>query len=121
MNRDHVLQVLDTIYEKIFNKGQANLYPDFVSGPYIQHNPLFPDGLDGILGYIKQAGRIPCEVKRIAIDGDLAFVHVRYRLLHHSVRSATPTLSQRCQVSRTLTPKSTVSACTTWKVVPAPR
>ncbi|KAE8754133.1 hypothetical protein FSO04_41330 [Paraburkholderia madseniana] len=78
MNRDHVLQVLDTIYEKIFNKGQANLYPDFVSGPYIQHNPLFPDGLDGILGYIKQAGRIPCEVKRIAIDGDLAFVHVRY-------------------------------------------
>jgi predicted SnoaL-like aldol condensation-catalyzing enzyme len=78
MNRDHVLQVLDTIYEKIFNKGQANLYPDFVSGPYIQHNPLFPDGLDVILGYIKQAGRIPCEVKRIAIDGDLAFVHVRY-------------------------------------------
>ena len=30
------------------------------------------------MGYIKQAGRIPCEVKRIAIDGDLAFVHVRY-------------------------------------------
>ena len=39
---------------------------------------LFPNGLDGIMGYIKQAGRIPCEVKRIAIDGDLAFVHVRY-------------------------------------------
>ena len=33
---------------------------------------------DGIMGYIKQAGHIPCEVKRIAIDGDLAFVHVRY-------------------------------------------
>jgi len=30
------------------------------------------------VGYIKQAGRIPCEVKRVAIDGDLAFVHVRY-------------------------------------------
>ncbi|QBQ99484.1 nuclear transport factor 2 family protein [Paraburkholderia pallida] len=78
MNREHVLQVLNTIYEKIFNEGQADLYPGFVSGPYIQHNPLFPDGLDDILGYIKQAGRIPCEVKRIAIDGDLAFVHVRY-------------------------------------------
>jgi predicted SnoaL-like aldol condensation-catalyzing enzyme len=47
-------------------------------GPYIQHNPLFPNGLDAIVGYIKQAGRIPCEVKRVAIDGDLAFVHVRY-------------------------------------------
>jgi predicted SnoaL-like aldol condensation-catalyzing enzyme len=30
------------------------------------------------MGYIKQAGRIPCEVQRVAIDGDLAFVHVRY-------------------------------------------
>jgi hypothetical protein len=49
-----------------------------VSGPYIQHNPLFPNGLDAIVGYFKQAGRIPCEVKRVAIDGDLAFVHVRY-------------------------------------------
>src|SRR5258708_3690977 len=41
-------------------------------------NPLFPNGLDGIIAYIKQAGSIPCEVKRIAIDGDLAFIHVRY-------------------------------------------
>lgn len=30
------------------------------------------------MGYLKQAGSIPCEVKRMAIDGDLAFVHVRY-------------------------------------------
>ena len=49
-----------------------------MSGPYIQHNPLFPDGPDGIGSYIKQVGRIPCEVKRVGIDGDLAFVHVRY-------------------------------------------
>jgi len=76
--RDHIRQALDVIYDQIFNKGQANLLPSLVSGPYIQHNPLFPNGLDGIMDYIKQAGRIPCEVKRIAIDGDLAFVQVRY-------------------------------------------
>lgn len=78
MTRDRIQHALHTIYEKVLNKGQADLYPGFVSGPYIQHNPLFADGLDGIMGYIKQAGRIPCEVKRIAIDGDLAFVHLRY-------------------------------------------
>ena len=78
MNRDHIEQTLDIIYRQIFNHGKADLLPGLVSGPYIQHNPLFPNGLDGIMGYIKQAGRIPCEVKRIAIDGDLAFVHVRY-------------------------------------------
>ena len=30
------------------------------------------------MGYLKQAGNIPCETKCIAIDRDLAFVHVRY-------------------------------------------
>jgi predicted SnoaL-like aldol condensation-catalyzing enzyme len=78
MAKDHIQRVLDTIYEKVFNLGQADLYPGLVSGPYIQHNPLFPNGLDAIVGYIKKVGRIPCEVKRIGIDGDLAFVHVRY-------------------------------------------
>ena len=78
MTRNHIRQALDVIFDQIFNQGQADLLPGLVSGPYIQHNPLFPNGLDGIMGYIKQAGRIPCEVKRIAIDGDLAFVHVRY-------------------------------------------
>jgi predicted SnoaL-like aldol condensation-catalyzing enzyme len=76
--RDHIRHALDVIYDQIFNKGQADLLPSLVSGPYIQHNPLFPNGLDGIIDYIKQAGRIPCEVKRIAIGGDLAFVQVRY-------------------------------------------
>jgi predicted SnoaL-like aldol condensation-catalyzing enzyme len=78
MTREQVQQALEIVYGKVFNEGLADLLPDLVSGPYIQHNPLFPNGLEGIMGYIKQAGSIPCEVKRIAIDGDHAFVHVRY-------------------------------------------
>lgn len=30
------------------------------------------------MGFLKMVGRLRCEVKRVAIDGDLAFVHVRY-------------------------------------------
>src|SRR5258705_421631 len=78
MTKEHIQRVIDTIYNQVFNQGRVDLYPDLVAGPYFQHNPLFPNGLESILGYIKQAGSIPCEVKRIAIDGDLAFVHVRY-------------------------------------------
>src|SRR5258708_14463223 len=78
MTRDRIQHALDIIYEKVFNLGQADLYPTLVRGPYLQHNPLFPNGLDPILRYIKQPGRIPCEVHRVAIDGDLAFVHLRY-------------------------------------------
>jgi predicted SnoaL-like aldol condensation-catalyzing enzyme len=71
-------QAVRTIYEKVFNQGQADLFPRLLAGPYIQHNPLFPNGPEPLAGYIKQVGSIPCEVKRLAIDGDLAFVHVRY-------------------------------------------
>ena len=71
-------QVINTIYEKVFNEGKADLYPSLVSGPYIQHNPLVPDGVEGVMGFLKMVGRLRCEVKRVAIDGDLAFVHVRY-------------------------------------------
>jgi predicted SnoaL-like aldol condensation-catalyzing enzyme len=78
MNREQIRAAIDTIYARIFNNGESELLPGLVAGPYIQHNPLFPDGTDFICGYIKQAGKVPCEVKRIAIDGDLAFIHVRY-------------------------------------------
>ena len=78
MNRDKIHRALNVIFDQIFNQGQAALFPDLVAGPYIQHNPLVPDGLDGVMGFLRQTGRIRNEVKRIAIDGDLAFVHVRY-------------------------------------------
>jgi predicted SnoaL-like aldol condensation-catalyzing enzyme len=78
MREDTMRDAITTIYEEIFNGGKGELLPGLVAGPYIQHNPLFPDGTAGIMGYLAQAGRLPCEVKRVAIDGDLAFVHVRY-------------------------------------------
>ena len=78
MKRDHIKDTLNVIYDQVFNQGRADLYPGLVAGPYIQHNPQVPDGLDGVMGFLKQAGRIRNEVKRIAIDGDLAFVHARY-------------------------------------------
>jgi predicted SnoaL-like aldol condensation-catalyzing enzyme len=78
MTKDAIRRVIDIIYGQVFNQGRADLYPDLVSGPYIQHNPLVADGIDGVMAFLKQAERVPCEVKRIAIDGDLAFVHVRY-------------------------------------------
>jgi predicted SnoaL-like aldol condensation-catalyzing enzyme len=77
-NKQKIEETLRTLYEKAFNEGRADLLPGLISGSYIQHNPLFPNGPEPLLGYLKQAGSLPCEIKRMAIDGDLAFVHVRY-------------------------------------------
>ena len=78
MNKEKIKSTIETIYGEVFNKGKADLFPGLVAGPYIQHNPLFPNGTAPLMEYIKQAGNIPCEVKRMAIDGDLAFIHVHY-------------------------------------------
>ena len=78
MSREIMQKTIETVYDQVFNGGRADLLPSLVEGPYIQHNPLFPNGTAGIMGYIQSSGGIPCRVKRIAIDGDLAFVHVHY-------------------------------------------
>lgn len=77
-NREKIEETLRTLYEKVLNEGQADLLPGLIAGPYIQHNPLFPDGPQPLMGYLKQAGSVPCEIKRMAIDGELVFVHVRH-------------------------------------------
>ena len=76
--RQKMEQALRTLYDKVFNEGRGDLLPRLISGPYLQHNPLFPNGPEPLMGFLKEAGRLPCDVKRIGIDGDLAFVHVRY-------------------------------------------
>lgn len=77
-NKPQIEATVRTLYERVFNQGRADEFPALIAGPYIQHNPLFPNGPEPLMGYLKQVGKITCEVKRMAVDGDLAFVHVRY-------------------------------------------
>jgi hypothetical protein len=59
VTKDAIRRVIDIIYGQVFNQGRADLYPDLVSGLYIQHNPLVADGIDGVMAFLKQAGRVP--------------------------------------------------------------
>src|SRR5256885_17169235 len=77
-DKEQIRRTLDTLYGEEFNQGKADLLPNLVAGAYIKHNPLFPNGTALLEGYLRQAGSISCEVKRMAVEGDLAFIHVRY-------------------------------------------
>ncbi len=78
MSKEKMRTTIETLYGDVINNGKADLLPGLVVGPYIQHDPLFPNGIEPLMGYLKQVGGIACEVKRMAIDGDLAFTHVRF-------------------------------------------
>lgn len=77
-NKEKITQALNTLYNEVFNNGKAHLLPELVSGPYIQHNPLFSNGIEPLMGYINNEGKLANEVKRMAIDDNLAFIHVYY-------------------------------------------
>ena len=70
---------LKILYDEVFNGGKAERFYDIVSSKYIQHNPMLHDGAETVVEAIKKFTRIPCEIKRIAIEGDLAFVHCHYK------------------------------------------
>ena len=85
MQRDKMKAAIDTIYGKVFNEGRGDLLGGLVTGPYIQHNPMFPDGTDFIINFLKQVeaalrgqadchrwrfGLHPCAVSRLGRQGN---------------------------------------------------
>ena len=51
--RRKIEQTIRTLYGKVFNEGRGDLLPGLISGPYIQHNPLFPNGPEALMGYLE--------------------------------------------------------------------
>ncbi|MDX2937761.1 nuclear transport factor 2 family protein [Streptomyces ipomoeae] len=84
--RSHVAQtevnkrVAVSFLELGFTQGKLKEAIDKYMGPrYIQHDPLLPDGADGLLEGItpilNKYGTIPHDVKRVVAEGDLVVVH----------------------------------------------
>ena len=78
MLKDKIRNAIDTLYRDVFNAGKFELLDELVAGPYVQHNPHLPNGIESLQGFLKQSGGIAVEVKRVAVENDLAFVHVRF-------------------------------------------
>ncbi len=66
-------------WNEVFNKHNTSVIEELAVPGYIQHNPGFPDGRDafknGIEGYLKEFPDSTAEIKHIASDEDLVFIH----------------------------------------------
>ena len=80
MKREQIQHTLNVIYDQVFNQGRADLYPDLVAGPYIQHNPLVVSGRDAVVKFFGSRPKKPIpekmQTKVVAViaDGDLVLV-----------------------------------------------
>lgn len=72
-------------YEMVFNEHKVKEGTDkYVADTYIQHNPTVADGpkafIDTFAPFVKENPNSSAEVKRVAAEGDLVFLHVHSRL-----------------------------------------
>ena len=66
--------IVEEIFEKIVNGGDADLAAKFYKEDYIQHNPNVPQGLAGLQGLIRGMHtmwpNVKCDVKLINAEDD---------------------------------------------------
>lgn len=67
------------VYDEAFGQGKTEIINELFSEDYIQHNPMVPNGPEGLIGYIEMLKSMDpapvITVKHILADGDLVAVH----------------------------------------------
>lgn len=74
-------QLVLTAAQELFGNLDLTAIDRYWGDTYIQHNPLYPDGKEQIRaviqGVIDSGGSFDAEVKRVAADGDLVWIHAK--------------------------------------------
>ena len=73
-------KIVLAFYDAALVKKDADAAVSYLGDRYVQHNPLAPDGPEGLRGLIKfLKERFPMrtsDIKRVLADGDLVILHV---------------------------------------------
>ncbi|MEO1548862.1 MAG: nuclear transport factor 2 family protein [Pseudomonadota bacterium] len=76
-NKAFVLEAL----ENTLLSGNADAVEEYFAQDYIQHNPMFPDGVEGQKGVVEFLSNTPgfkAEYVRVIDDDDMVAIHARY-------------------------------------------
>jgi predicted SnoaL-like aldol condensation-catalyzing enzyme len=67
------------VYDEVFGQGKTELVNDLFSKNYIQHDPMLPNGPEGLIRYVEmlksQSPALVLTIKHVLTDGDLVAVH----------------------------------------------
>jgi len=75
----HKAELVMEFYQKFVIEGDLSLGPRFIDDPYVQHNAIVDNGLEGVMVFVKDLrGKYPqmtFEFKRVLVDGDYVLLH----------------------------------------------
>lgn len=79
MSEEQNKAIILRVYDEVFIQGKTELVNDLFSKNYIQHDPMLPNGPEGLISYVEmlksQSPAPALTVKHILADGDLVAVH----------------------------------------------
>ncbi len=94
--------IVEEIFEKIVNGGDADLAAKFYKEDYIQHNPNVPQGLAGLQGLIRGMHamwpNVKCDVKLINAEGDMVWLLCQWS--GNEPSDGSPRLSHTAEIFR---------------------
>lgn len=68
-------------YQELFGDKNIEAIHKYIGDKYIQHNPAIQDGKEALLQalkvWFKDAPKEKVDIRRIAADGDLVFLHIK--------------------------------------------
>lgn len=77
-------QLVETVWNAIFNQHDVSVIDTFVADEYKQHNPGFKTGKSAfktaISGYLDEFPESTATIKQIVAEGDLVFIHNHIQL-----------------------------------------
>lgn len=75
----HKAELVMEFYQKFVIECDLSIGPRFIAEPYIQHNTIVDNGLDGVIAFVKELCRkypqMTYEFKRVLVDGDYVLLH----------------------------------------------
>ena len=75
----HKAELVMEFYQKFVIECDLSVGPRFIGDPYIQHNAVVDNGLEGVKVFVKELERkypeMTYEFKRVLVDGDYVLLH----------------------------------------------
>ena len=80
---DRNKQIVASFYDQVFNQHNVAAANEYLAEDYKQHNPMVASGrkafIDAFTRFFERSPQWRVEIKRIAADGDLVWVHYHAR------------------------------------------
>ncbi len=77
-------EIAVTFWNALFNQHDLEVVDSMVGSKYIQHNPTYTDGKkpfkEAVAGFLAEFPESTAEIKHVAAEGDLVFIHNHIKL-----------------------------------------